>query len=280
MEETKTALRDGSPANLPDPEDDLESVYIVTAKLGRIGIVTLNRPEAMNTFTVPFARQLDQALWTMEQDPEVLVVVINANGKHFSAGISLDQFHYKSQQEYREFLYQIDAFYHTLARMKKVTIASVQGYALANGAGLSFACDLTVAADTATFGTTAINVGLICLGPAAPLSRIVGRKKALEMVLLGERFSATEAEKLGLVNRVVPRDQLEAATMQLAEKLAAKSPLALKIGKEGLNRLRDVPYHQGLDAMDDLFATLCATEDAVEGVQAFLGKRRPAWKER
>lgn len=253
---------------------------ILTGKLGRIGVVTLNRPEARNTFTVPFARQLDQALWAMEHDAEVLVVVINAVGKHFSAGISLDQFHHGSQREYREFLYQVDAFYHTLARMTKVTIASVQGYALANGAGLSFACDLTVAAESAVFGTTAINVGLICLGPAAPLLKILGRKKALEMVLTGEMIGAPEAEKLGLVNRVVPREQLESATMQLAEKLAAKSPLALRIGKEGLNRLEDVPYHQGLDLMDDLFATLCATEDAVEGVQAFLGKRPPNWRER
>lgn len=201
----------------------MEAESILTGKRGRIGVVTLNRPEAMNTFTVPFARQLDQALWIMEHDADVLVVVINANGKHFSAGISLDQFRHGSQREYREFLYRIDAFYHTLARMTKVTIASVQGYALANGAGLSFACDLTVAAETAVFGTTAINVGLICLGPAAPLLKILGRKKALEMVLTGEMIGATEAEKLGLVNRVVPREQLESATMQLAKNWPRKA---------------------------------------------------------
>lgn len=258
----------------------MEAEPIVARKLGRIGVVTLNRPGDKNTFTIPFARQLDEALWAMERDPDVLVVVINANGKHFSTGISLDQFQGQSQRESREFLRQIDAFYHTLADMTKVTIASVQGYAVANGAGLAFACDLTVAADTAVFGTTAINVGLICLGPAAPLSRIVGRKKTLEMVLTGDLLNAAEAERLGLVNRVVPADQLEAATAALAEKLAAKSPLALKAGKEGINRLRDVPYHQGLDTMDDLFSGLCATEDAVEGVQAFLKKRAPAWKGR
>ena len=258
----------------------MEPKPILTRKIGRIGVITLNRPEARNTFTVPFAEQLDQALWAMDQDPEVLVVVINANGKHFSTGISLDQFHLGSQREYRDFLHRIDAFYHRLARMKKVTIASVRGYAVANGAGLAVACDITVAAETATFGTTAINVGLICLGPAAPMIKILGRKKTLEMVLTGDMIGAREAERLGLVNRVVPDDQLEAATMELAEKLAAKSPLALRIGKEGINRLQDVPYHQGLDTMDDLFATLCSTEDAVEGVQAFLGKRAPKWKER
>lgn len=258
----------------------METELIATKKPGRIGVITLNRPGEKNTFTVPFARQLDEALLAMERDPDVAVVVINANGRHFSTGIALDQFRGGSQREYREFLHGIDAFYHTLADMKKVTIASVRGYAVANGAGLAFACDLTIAADTAVFGTTAINVGLICLGPAAPLSRIPGRKKTLEMVLTGEMIGAAEAERLGLVNRIVPGDQLETATMQLAEKLAAKSPLALRTGKEGINRLRDVPYHQALDTMDDLFSGLCATEDAVEGVQAFLGKRAPQWKGR
>ncbi|HEX9849649.1 enoyl-CoA hydratase/isomerase family protein, partial [Candidatus Deferrimicrobium sp.] len=142
----------------------MEAEPILARKIGRIGVITLNRPEARNTFTIPFADQLDQALESMEQDPEVLVVVINANGKHFSTGISLDQFHLESQREYRDFLRRIDAFYHRLARMKKVTIASVRGYAVANGTGLAAACDITVAAETATFGTTAINVGLICLG--------------------------------------------------------------------------------------------------------------------
>jgi enoyl-CoA hydratase/carnithine racemase len=258
----------------------MEAEPVLTKIIGRIGMITLNRPEARNTFTIPFAERLDQALRTMDEDPEVLVVVINANGKHFSTGISLDQFHLESQREYRDFLRRIDAFYHRLARMKKVTIASVRGYAVANGTGLAIACDITIAAETATFGTTAINAGLICLGPATPLIRILGRKKTLEMVLTGETIGAREAERLGLVNRVVPDDQLDAATMQLAEKLAAKSPLALRIGKEGINRLQDFPYHQELDTMDDLFATLCSTEDAVEGVQAFLGKRAPIWKER
>ncbi len=253
---------------------------ILTRKENRIGFITLNRPEAMNTFIPEFAEQLDHALWAMEKDDEVGVIVINAAGKHFCTGISLDQFKHKSHQEYRNFLYGIDAFYHTLARLDKPTIASVQGYALANGAGLSFGCDMTVAAEGATFGTTAINVGLICLGPAAPMTKIIGRKKTMEMVLTGDMISAAEAERLGLVNKVVPDEQLEAETLRLAEKLAAKSPVALRIGKEGLKRLQDVPYHQALDSMDDLFAALCATHDAEEGVAAFLEKRPPNWQNR
>lgn len=253
---------------------------ILTRKTGRIGWITLNRPAAMNTFTIPFAQQLDQALWQMENDAEVLVVVVEAAGVNFCTGIALEQFTPRPQTEYREFLYQIDAFYHTLARMKKVTVAAVQGYALANGAGLAFGCDLTVATESAKFGTTAINVGLICLGPAAPMMRTLGRKKVLEMVLTGDMISATEALSLGLINKVVPEQELHEAALALATRLAAKSPLALKIGKEGLNRLQDIPYHQGLDVMDDLFATLASTEDAVEGVQAFLAKRKPNWSER
>jgi enoyl-CoA hydratase/carnithine racemase len=204
--------------------------------------------------------------------------VIDGAGKNFCTGISLDQFPSRTQREAREFLYQIDAFYHTLARMKTVTIAAVHGYAVANGAGLAFGCDLTLAADTAVFGTTAINVGLICLGPAAPMIRLIGRKKTLEMVLTGDTIKAQEAQRLGLINQVVPEAQLQEAAGSLAQKLAAKSPLALQIGKEGINRLQDIPYHQGLDLMDDLFATLCSTEDAVEGVSAFLAKRPPEWR--
>lgn len=253
---------------------------VIVEKRDHVGFITLNRPQAMNTFNVPFARELNDALWEHERDPEVRVVVINANGKHFSTGISLDEFKGKTNKEYREFIRLMDEHNHTIARMKKPVIASVKGYALANGAGLSFACDLTVAAEDAKFGTTAINVGLICLGPAAPLARNVGRKKALEMVLTGDIISAAEAQRLGLVNKVVPPDQLEEATWELAQKLAAKSPLALQMGKAGIYGMADVPYHQALDMLSDMFAALCSTEDAEEGVRAFLEKRPPVWKER
>ncbi len=253
---------------------------VLVEKRDQIGFITLNRPQAMNTFNVPLARELNDALWEMEKDPGVRVVVIDANGKHFSTGISLDEFKGKTNKEYREFIRRMDEHNHTIARMTKPVIASVKGYALANGAGLSFACDLTVAAEDAKFGTTAINVGLICLGPAAPLARNVGRKKALEMVLLGEIISAAEAERLGLVNKVVPPDKLEEATLELAAKLAAKSPLAIQMGKAGIYGMEDLPYHKALDMLSDRFAALCCTEDAEEGVKAFLEKRKPEWRER
>ncbi|MCD6526262.1 MAG: enoyl-CoA hydratase/isomerase family protein [Desulfuromonas sp.] len=257
----------------------MKDKLILTSKKGRVGYITLNRPEEMNTFTIPFAKQLDDALWDMENDEDILVIIINGAGKNFCTGIALDQFDNKKQSEYRKFLYQIDAFYHTLANMKTITIAAVHGYAVANGAGLAYACDFTVAADTTVFGTTAINVGLICLGPAAPMVRIIGRKKTLELILTGDMIKADKAEQLGLINQVVSEDELEDAADKLAKKLTTKSPLALQIGKEGINRIHDIPYHQGLDVMDDLFATLCSTDDAVEGVGSFLERRPPQWKE-
>ncbi|OGP70053.1 MAG: enoyl-CoA hydratase [Deltaproteobacteria bacterium RBG_13_60_28] len=258
----------------------MSDANVLVEKREHIGFITLNRPQAMNTFNVPLARELNDALLDMEKDPAVRVVVIDANGKHFSTGISLDEFKGKTNKEYREFIHLMDEHNHTIARMKKPVIASVKGYALANGAGLSFACDLTVAAEDAKFGTTAINVGLICLGPLSPLARNVGRKKAMEMILLGEIITAAEAQRLGLVNKVVPPEQLEEATLELANKLAAKSPLALQMGKAGVYGAQDMPYHEGLDMLGDMFAALCSTEDAEEGVKAFLEKRKPEWKER
>ena len=258
----------------------MEKELVLVDKKDMIGLITLNRPEEMNTFNVPFAGALNEALRNLDQDDEVRVVVIRAAGKHFSAGISLPEFKGKSPKELREFLVLMDEFYHTIPRMKKPVIASVKGYALANGAGLVFACDLAVAAEDAKFGTTAINVGLICLGPAVPMVRSLGRKKTLEMVLTGDIISAAEAERLGLINKIVPPEELEASTLKLAAKLAKKSPLAVQIGKTGIYGMSEVPYHQALDYVDELFASLCATEDTREGIEAFQEKRKPVWKGR
>ncbi len=258
----------------------MERELILVDKQDMVGFITLNRPEEMNTFNVPFARDLNDALRNMDQDDDVRVVVIRAAGKYFSTGISISEFKDKSHKDYREFLVLMDEFYHTIPRMKKPVIASVKGYALANGAGLVFACDLAVAAEDAKFGTTAINVGLICLGPAVPMVRSLGRKKTLEMVLTGDIISAAEAERLGLINKVVPAEELEASTIKLAAKLAKKSPLAVQIGKTGIYGMSEIPYHQSLDYMDELFASLCSTEDAREGLTAFVEKRKPVWKGR
>lgn len=254
-----------------------EDANVIVEKEGHIGILILNRPQDFNTFNVPFAEELNAGLRLHDDDPDVRVIVIQAYGKHFSTGIALEEFKDKTPLEYRRFLEKMDEHNHTIAHMKKPVISQVQGYCLANGAGLCFASDLSVASEDAKFGTTAINVGLICLGPAAPLSRLVGRKKALEMVLTGEMLNAEEALRLGLINKVVPKDKLEEETMKLAHAIAAKSPLAVQAGKRGIYAVTELPYDRGLDQLTMLFAAHCSTNDAEAGVRAFLSKEAPDW---
>lgn len=251
---------------------------ILTEKKGHIGYITLNRPEEHNTFTVEFAELLNKALNEYEKDTAIRAVIIKANGKNFSTGINLRDFDDKSPSDYRKFIAIMDMHNHTIAKMSKPVIAAVKGYCVANGAGLSFACDLTVAAETAKFGTTAINVGLICTGPGIPLLANVGRKKAMEMVLLGEMITAQQAYELGLVNWVAKEEELEAKADEIAEKLSKKSPLAIAAGKRGLSRSAEVGYSQAIDFGTEMFASLCTSEDAKEGVRAFLEKRTPEWK--
>ncbi|MCF7927877.1 MAG: enoyl-CoA hydratase/isomerase family protein [Spirochaetales bacterium] len=251
---------------------------IVVEKRENIGWIILNQPDRKNTFTREFAVELNNALLSCDDDEAVEVVVISAQGKHFSVGIDLGEFHDKTPREYREFLSMMDKHNHTIASMKKLVLASVHGYAVANGAGVVFASDLAIAAESARFGTTAVNVGLICSGPAVPLSRIVGRKKAMEMVLAGEIYSAEEARRLGLINWVVPDDSLEDETMNRARSLAKKSRISREIGKRAIYGVENLPYHEAAEYSTELFASLCATHDAEEGVSAFLEKRDPDFK--
>lgn len=251
---------------------------ILTEKKGHTGYITLNRPDKYNTFTLEFAELLNRALTEYEKDTEIRAVVIKSNGKHFSTGINLHDFDDKSPNDYRKFIAMMDMHNHTISKMSKPVIASVKGYAVANGAGLSFACDLTVASESAKFGTTAINAGLICTGPGIPLLANIGRKKAMEMVLMGEILTAQQAYELGLVNWVVKDDELEAKTDEIAAKIAQKSPLAIAAGKRGLSRSFEVGYSQAIDFGTEVFASLCLSEDAKEGVRAFLEKRQPEFK--
>lgn len=250
---------------------------ILTRVDGNIGYITLNRPDAYNTFNEEYAELLNKALTAFDADMGIRVVVINANGKHFSTGIDLKEFKEKAHNDYRSFISLMDKHNHTIAKMKTPVISSVHGYCVANGAGLSFAADLTVAAESTKFGTTAVNVGLICTGPGIPLLTNVGRKKAMEMVLLGEIITAQQAHDLGLVNWVVADDELEEKTKEIALKICEKSPLAVAAGKRGLSAFYDGSYSTSIDYGSEMFASLCSSNDAKEGVTAFLEKRKPEW---
>jgi enoyl-CoA hydratase/carnithine racemase len=163
---------------------------------------------------------------------------------------------------------------------KTSMVASAPGYAVANGVGLIAACDLAIVAEGTKIGATAVNVGLFCMGPAVPMSRSLSRKRCLEMVMTGELIDAREAERWGLVNKVVPLDKLEEETVALANRLAEKSPLALQMGKEAFYGMSDLEFGKALAYTNEVFAALCMTEDAKEGVDAFLNKRAPQWKEK
>ncbi len=151
---------------------------------------------------------------------------------------------------------------------------------MANGMGLIAAADLVIAADTSRMGLTAINVGLNCVGPVIPVARCVGRKKALELLLYGNLIKAPEALSLGLINKIVPIDELESQALQWAEELAQKSPIAVQIAKTGFYHSEDMNYENQFAYMNEAFARLCTTDDAKEGVNAFFEKRNPVWQEK
>jgi enoyl-CoA hydratase/carnithine racemase len=245
-----------------------------------VASITLNRPQQFNTFSTPLAIELDQALKDMDGDRKVRVVLLKGAGKNFCAGIDVGELSGKTAMEYKAWIQRMEDPLVTISRMDKPVIAQVQGVAAANGAGLVAAADLAIAADTARLGLTAINVGLNCVGPVVPVSKSVGRKVALEMLLFGDLIGAQEALNKGLVNRVVPAADLEKEAHAWAALLAQKSPIAVQVAKRGFYAAVDMDYGNAFDHMNEVFARLCTTDDAKEGVTAFLEKRQPVWQER
>ncbi len=243
-----------------------------------IAEVTLNRPNNLNAFNVPLAEELDKAFKELDENSLVRVIILKGAGKAFCAGIDISDFSNKT--EYRNWIECMENPLITISRMKKPVIAQVHGVAAANGAGLVAAADIAIAAENARMGLTAIKVGLNCIGPVIPVVRSVGRKRALELLFFGEMISATEALNMGLINRVVPAADLESETRKWASNLAKKSPLALQIAKKAFYVAENMDYYKAFEYMNEVFARLCSTEDAKEGICAFFEKRNPQWKER
>ncbi|HBT88261.1 MAG TPA: enoyl-CoA hydratase [Desulfobacter sp.] len=247
---------------------------------GHVGRVTLNRAEAMNTFSSQMAEELYDALKEFESDSDVRVILIKGAGRAFCAGIDVNELKGKTTNQYREWIEKMEAPLVLMSKMQTPVIAQVHGAAAANGMGLVAASDLAIAADNVKMGLTAINVGLNCVGPVIPVARCVGQKKALELLLYGELIKADQALALGLINRVVPREDLDEAALAWARDLAKKSPLAVKIAKSAFYASRDMPYEAQFAYMNEAFARLCDTSDAKEGVAAFFEKRPPVWQEK
>ncbi len=251
---------------------------LVETSDNNVGIITLNRPDQLNTFTSTMAGELHSAILQMEENESVNVILLKSSGRAFCAGIDINELEGKSATEYRQWIEWMETPLVSISSIKKPVIAQLQGVTTANGMGLAAAADLVIASDRVKMGLTAINVGLNCVGPILPVARCVGRKKALELLLYGNLLKAQEALELGLINRIVPHEELEETALNWAEDLAKRSPLAVQNAKTAFYQSEDMDYHKQFHHMNEAFARLCTTDDAKEGVSAFLQKRNPVWK--
>lgn len=255
------------------------SDIIIDKGENHVATLTLNRPDHMNTFSSRMAGELKQALLEMDEAPDIRVILLKGSGKAFCAGIDVNELEGKTPIEYRLWIEKMEQPLVTISRMDTPVIAQLQGVAAANGMGLIAAADLVIAAENSRMGLTAINVGLNCVGPVIPVARCVGRKKALELLLYGKLIKAPEALSLGLINRTVPKENLESEALKWAEELAQKSPVAVRIAKTAFYASEDMTYEQQFSYMNEAFARLCSTNDAKEGVKAFFERRNPVWQE-
>ncbi len=245
-----------------------------------IGFISLNRPAQLNTFSSLLANEFNRALEELEKDPETRVIVIRGEGKAFCAGIDVNELEGKACLDYYRWVGSMEEMALRMSRMGTPVIASVHDLAVANGIAIVAASDLAVAAEGARFGATAVNIGLFCMGPAVVLSRCIGQKKTMELLLTGDMIDADEAWRVGLINKVVSKDALASETEALAAKLAKKSPLAMQLGKKSFYKMQDLELEKAFELVNNHFAMLCSSEDAHEGVDAFLNKRTPQWKMR
>jgi enoyl-CoA hydratase/carnithine racemase len=240
--------------------------------------LTLNRPSARNALTLGLMTALTEELGRIADDQAVKVVVIGGAGPAFCAGHDLREMRARPERAaYEETFAACSRLMLSVVRLPKPVIARVHGIATAAGCQLVATCDLAVAADTARFATPGVNIGLFCSTPMVALTRAVGRKAAMEMLLTGELIPAERAREIGLVNRVVPDSALDAATAALAEGIAAKSPLTLAIGKEAFYAQAEMNLADAYQHTSEVMTRNMLARDAAEGIDAFLQKRQPVW---
>jgi enoyl-CoA hydratase/carnithine racemase len=245
---------------------------------GPVARITLNRPEKRNPIGPATCGELVHALTALRDDAAVRVIVLTGAGPAFSAGGDLSAMGGGGGPDTGIKPASLVELFTTMHDVGKPVIAMVNGPALAGGMGLMVACDLVVASDAAQFGTTEIAVGLWPMMITAEITRNIGRKKTLELMLTGRKIDAAEALACGLVNRVVPAAELEAETMALATSIAEKSPAAVALGLRAFYRSADMELEPGLRYLEGQLGRVLALEDAAEGIAAFLQKRKPVWK--
>ncbi len=252
---------------------------IIVDTKGRVGVVTLNRPQALNALNNALVAELNQALDGFEADPNIGCVVITGSEKAFAAGADIKEMQSKTyQQVYAE---DFISSWERITRSRKPVIAAVAGFALGGGCELAMMCDFIIAADTAKFGQPEINLGIMPgAGGTQRLTRFVGKSKAMEMCLTGRMMDAAEAERAGLVSRVVPAAELVAEAMKAADSIAAKSLPAVIMTKETVNRAYETTLSEGIRFERRVFHAMFATEDQKEGMAAFAEKRKAQFKHR
>ncbi|NOS99933.1 MAG: enoyl-CoA hydratase [Phycisphaerales bacterium] len=246
---------------------------------GHVGIIRLNRPDVLNALSLELMRQLVDALESFDNEPDVFVILIAGSEKVWAAGADIKDMAGASVVD----MYERNQFarWERIRRIRKPIIAAVSGYALGGGCELAMHCDVIVASETAKFGQPEINIGVIPgAGGTQRLTRAVGKFRAMDMVLNGRFITAQEAERFGLVSRVVPREHYFDAALKLAQEMAGKPPLALRLAKEAVLKAHETTLTEGLEYERKLFYLLFATDDQKEGMTAFVEKRKPQFKGR
>ena len=244
----------------------------------RVAWLTLNRPAARNALSVALMSALESALESIAADRSVHAVVLSGAGPGFCSGHDLKEMRANASCEATAAVFaQCSRMMQAIVVLPQPVIACVHGIATAAGCQLVATCDLAIAADTARFQTPGVNLGLFCSTPMVALTRAVGRKQAMEMLLTGETADAAHAKAIGLVNRVVPEAGLRDAVAALAERIASKSPLTVAIGKEAFYRQTEMPLAEAYAYATEVMTRNMMARDAAEGIDAFLEKRAPVW---
>ncbi len=251
---------------------------VLSAREGRVAILTINRPDKLNALNEEVRVELLAALAAIEHDDSVGAVVITGSGeKSFIAGADIGEFAGRSPFDQR-FAMRSPRIFDIMASFPKPVIAMINGFCLGGGCELSMSCDMRIASDKARFGQPEINLGLIPGGGGTQrLPRLVGMGHAMRMILSGDMIPAAEAKEIGLVDLVFPADELRVKTLELAQKIASKSPLTLKVAKEALRASERLAIEDGITYERDLFCLCFSSKDKEEGVAAFLDKRPAAW---
>jgi enoyl-CoA hydratase/carnithine racemase len=252
--------------------------HILLEADGPIARVTMNRPDKRNALSLAHMQELTGCLKAIGEAREARVVILAGNGPVFSAGHDLAEMIGRDPETYRHIFDVCCELMETVQSIPQPVIAKVHGVATAAGCQLAATCDLVVAAEEARFATPGVKIGLFCSTPMVALSRAIGQKKAMEMLLTGDFISAEEALAEGLVNRVVPAEALEAETLKLAEKIADASPLVVGVGKQAFYRQIEMPVEQAYAYTKEVMSFNASFADAQEGMCAFLEKRKPEWK--